>query len=171
MMQQVVKLATDEYTTASHIVYVDSDNVFFSGVTPASFMYDGKPKLYKTSYAELNKYAESRIAMDWQQRTASVVGWQPEYEYMRILPSMYLAATLKNIRIAYPELPNQVASKTGFDFSEFNVMGAFIDRYEQDAYHIIDTVIDGYPIRVAAFYWSYGGVTPAIKDEIEGFLR
>jgi hypothetical protein len=51
-----------------------------------------------------------------------------------------------------------------------NALGAFIDRFESDRYFITDTEV-WMPPSVARQFWSWGGITPEIKSEIEGMLK
>jgi len=69
----------------------------------------------------------------------------------------------------YPHTFEHLSHLTTRDFSEFNALGAYIDRYENDQYYVSDTTV-WVPEPVAKQYWSWGGITPRIQAEINKFL-
>ncbi len=163
IQQQWVKLTADTYTNADYTLFVDSDCIFHTPFTPESFMRDGKPVLLKTQYGDLGG------AEAWKAITENFVGFPVHYEYMRRLPWMYRNESLFNFRQKYPNTLSHLKSLTSRDFSEFNALGAYIDKYENDAYYISDTAV-WLPEPVAKQYWSWGGITPEIQAEINSFL-
>lgn len=163
IQQQWVKINADQHTAADQILFVDSDCVFHSQFSPESFMRDGKPILMKTRYGNLGG------AEVWKKITEKLCGWTVEFEYMRRLPWMYRSESLKNLRAAYPDLESHLRSMKDRSFSEFNVLGAFIDRFESDKYFVTDTE-EWAPESVAKQYWSWGGISREIKREIEGHI-
>lgn len=163
IQQQAIKLVADRYCTSNHILFVDSDCVFFRPFTLSSFMRDGKPVLLKTRYGNLGG------GEVWKSITESVVGWEVEFEYMRRLPLMYRRDTFLKFREQFPDLISRLAGMQGRDFSEFNAIGAFIDREDPEGYYIVDTE-DWIPDAVAKQFWSWGGISPEIKDEMEGMV-
>lgn len=163
VQQQWVKLHADSYTESEYILYVDSDCVFHTPFTPNSFMQDGLPILMKTKYGNLEG------AEAWKKITEDFVNFPVEYEYMRRLPWMYRSDTLKHFRNCYPQIDDHLKSLTTRDFSEFNVLGAFIDKHEAYRYMITDTEV-WIPPSVARQFWSWGTVTNEVRKEIEGYL-
>lgn len=164
IQQQAVKLSAGQMISSDLILFVDSDCIFHTPFSPESFMRDGKPVLLKTKYGNLGG------AEAWKAITEAVVGWPVEYEYMRRLPLMYLRDTLFAFKNTFPELIPKLRLMTDRSFSEFNVLGAFIDRYESQHYYISDTEI-WMPNPVVRQYWSWGGFTAEIKSEIEEMLK
>ena len=163
IQQQSVKLRAYEWTFADNILFVDSDCVFHTPFSPESFMRDNKPILMKTRYGDLGG------AEAWKLITGSVVGWDVEFEYMRRLPWMYRSETLIAFHNTYPELQQKLRAMTTRDFSEFNALGAFIDRFESHLYFVSDTE-DWIPESVAKQFWSWGGISEDITAEIKGIL-
>jgi hypothetical protein len=164
VQQQWVKLNADAYTQAEQILFVDSDCVFHTPFTPDSFIREGKPILMKTKYGDLGG------AEAWREITSNYLGFSVHYEYMRRLPWMYLAESLKRFRTYYPMTETYLRSLAGRDFSEFNALGAFIEHYEPDDYYITDTK-DWIPDAVAEQFWSWGGFTPEILSRISQYLK
>jgi len=164
IQQQWVKLNADRFIDSDMVMFVDSDCVFHTPFSPESYMKDGLPILMKTKYGSLGG-AES-----WRGYTQDHVGFPVEYEYMRRLPWMYLSSSLKNFRDRYPTTGQYLADLKTREFSEFNVLGAYIDRYEQDNYYITDTEV-WMPESVCKQFWSWGGLTPDIESEIKAVLK
>ena len=163
IQQQWVKLNADMYCESDNILFVDSDCVFHTPFSPESYMRDGKPVLLKTIYGNLDG------AEIWKDITSAVVGWEVEYEYMRRLPWMYKASSLVGFRDMFPKLVDYLITVEDKNFSEFNALGAYIDRFESDQYFVSDTA-EWMPESVARQFWSWGGLTPEVNAEIGGYL-
>lgn len=163
IQQQWFKLNADKYTNADLILFVDSDCVFHTPFSPESYMRDEKPILMKTRYGNLGG------GEVWKKITEDFVGWEVEYEYMRRLPWMYRSSSLQGFRNMFPKLGEVLKGKPGRDFSEFNALGAYIDKFENDQYFITDTEV-WIPDSVAKQFWSWGGITPEIRQEIKAML-
>jgi hypothetical protein len=82
---------------------------------------------------------------------------------------MYKNSSLTNFKNKYPHTLDHLSRLTTRDFSEFNALGAYIDRYENDQYYIADTDV-WIPDSVARQYWSWGGITTDIQTEINKFI-
>ncbi len=164
IQQQWVKINADMYCESEYILFVDSDCVFHTPCTPESFMRDGKAILLKTEYGNLGG------GEVWQSVTSAAVGWGVDYEYMRRLPAMYRSDSLSNFRDMFPKLYGYLRGVTDKNYSEFNAIGAFIDRFEQPKYYVSDTKVWMQPT-VARQFWSWGGITPEVLTEIEGYLQ
>jgi len=163
IQQQWIKLNADAFVTSEYVLFVDSDCVFHTVFTIDDFMREGKSVLLKTKYGNLEG------AEIWKSITSSFVGFDVEYEYMRRLPWMYRTSSLTNFKNRYPHTFEHLSHLTTRDFSEFNALGAYIDRYENDQYYVSDTTV-WVPEPVAKQYWSWGGITPRIQAEINKFL-
>jgi len=163
IQQQWMKLNADAFIESEYTLFVDSDCIFHTQFDQESFMRDGKPILLKTRYGNLGG------AEVWRPITSSFVGFDVEYEYMRRLPWMYRTSSLIAFKNKYPHTHNHLAELSTRNFSEFNALGAFIDKYENDQYCVSDTEV-WIPDAVAKQYWSWGGITPEIQIEINNFL-
>lgn len=152
--QQATKLAAHEYSQDSDLIlFIDSDCIVLEPVTPKSFMVDGKPLILKTTYEELGD------SVPWQPITEKALGWKPTYEYMRRLPIMYWRehiSQLKNyMQIRHTKkLDTYICEQPHNAFSEFNVLGAFCERYYSNEYHFQDTQT-GIPKAIVWQYWSH----------------
>lgn len=163
IQQQWIKLNADTWIWSDHVLFVDSDCVFHSPFSEESYTREGKPILLKTRYGDLGG------AEKWKSITSEFVRFEVEYEYMRRLPWMYRTSSLTNFKNKYPRTLNHLITIRDHGFSEFNALGAFIDKYEKDQYYISDTEV-WTPDYVAKQYRSWDGVTPEIQTEINNFL-
>lgn len=163
IQQQWIKLSADAFIQSDYVLFVDSDCIFHTTFSEQSFMRNGKPILLKTRYGNLGG------AEAWKGITEEFVGFPVHYEYMRRLPWMYRTSSLTNFKKKYPNTHHHLYYMADRSFSEFNALGAYIDKYEIDKYFITDTEV-WLPESVAKQYWSWGGITPEIEAEINSFL-
>jgi hypothetical protein len=152
--QQSTKLHAHYYTDADFILYVDSDCIFLKPVTPKTFMKDGKPFILKTKYSEM-----SGDVLVWKPITEKALGFTVEYEYMRRLPLMYHREHLSQLQNALQirhgkKLETYINTQPLRSFSEFNVLGAFCEKYYPGMYVFQDTTA-GIPEAVVWQYWSH----------------
>lgn len=171
--QQSTKLHAHHYTDADYILYVDSDCIFTEPVTPKSFMKDNKPFILKTKYSEM-----SGDVLNWKPITEKALGFAVEYEYMRRLPLMYHREHLSQLQNAMQirhsqKLETYIASQPFRAFTEFNVLGAFCERYYSSMYYFQDTAIE-VPKALVWQYWSHdfrNDNRQKMIDKIEDILK
>jgi hypothetical protein len=153
--QQITKLLAHEFSNDSDFIFfIDSDCVVTEPISPKSFMSkDGRPQILKTSYEELGD------TVPWKSITEKALGWKIDYEYMRRLPQMYHREHLSQLRnflqIRHTKrIETYIMEQPHNAFSEFNVLGAFCDKYYNNMYEFIDTA-DNIPKAVVMQYWSH----------------
>ena len=112
----------------------------------------------------------ANVAQKWRGITESIVKWPVEWEYMRRCPLMFLSSTIRSARKRFPRLQDHLMRLTDSGFSEFNFLGAFVEHVEPEKYCAINT-IKFLPPCPAKQFWSWGGITPEIQSEIEGYLQ
>jgi hypothetical protein len=166
IIQQMVKLYADIYCPgADSIFYMDSDCVFTEPVSPEDYFIDGKPRMLYTPYTELPRH------VPWQDITSRVLGWYPDDEYMRQHPLILSVETLKDFREWYEKRFARTLCeglKRLREFSEFNAIGAWASKYRKDSYvwvRVPDNP-DAPPGKVLQ-EWSWGGLTPEIREKLE----
>lgn len=166
IQQQYVKLHADNMMKSDYILYVDSDCVFHDYFSENSFMIGRKPILLKTRYSSL----KGSGAEAWKPITEKAVGWPVDWEYMRRIPLMYHRDTISAFRNAtHPLVPN-LRKMQDRSFSEFNAVGAFIEKYEGHKYRIINTKT-WIPEAVCKQFWSWAGISDEIREEIVGMIH
>ncbi len=169
--QQLTKLEAYKYTDADIITFWDSDVIAFNHLSPEDYIIDGKPIIYRTNYQEL----KGNQGYAWKAITEKAIGYSVDFEYMRRLPLTYHRSTLEDLHLYFKTLhgitPQEyVKTITNKDFSEFNLVGAYAEKFEADKYTIIDTSTVALPTLKAKQFWSWGGITPEIKKEINNFV-
>lgn len=161
--QQYIKICAYDYLHTDTITFIDSDCVFMRETNPLDFMNGGKIVMLKTHY--------SRIVSPWKPITEKAVKFEVDWEYMRRLPLTYWRNSLIMIKIYRKDLydyTKQASEKR--EFSEFNFMGALIEKYEPDMYHFHDTEF-GLPATHISQGWSWGGLNEQEKQRMEEILK
>ena len=166
--QQYTKLNADLYvpSTTTHVIHMDSD-CMMTGRLSGMFV-DGKPMMLKTPYSELDDQAKV-----WQGGTAHFMGFNPDYEYMRRMPLVYPIGIYAKARDYLTErlgpwdewFPNI----EGHKLSEFNILGAYAEKFMPEEFHWIDTSKEELPPLVARQGWSWGGLD-AVRAEWKAIL-
>jgi len=161
IQQQNDKLHSDWYCRSPYIMCMDSDCVFTQEVSPADFFREGNPIwLY-----EAVPYDHS----PWYPITQEAIKSMPEFEFMRRHPFVFSAQSLKDFRKFMFECHGEDISlwlkkRPKGRFSEFNAFGAWAYRN----YHRHFCWL--HPAETETFVkqsWSWGGLTPEIKEELE----
>jgi hypothetical protein len=171
MFQQAVKMSADEYSDADFFSFVDSDCIFTEAVTPETFMTDGKVNWLHTPWSQI----ADDTSKVWSEVMRRCIGEDPPAEYMRRHPQMIPRWALQEFRGFVAEkhgvsLEHYILSQPGRYFSEFNCVGFYLWLYHREKIHWIDTT-DGIPPTVLIQKWSWGGLTPEIRQEFETILR
>jgi hypothetical protein len=165
--QQFTKLTAYQYTDADAIIFWDSDVIATEPVDVSEWVKDGKPIIYKTLF-ELTQ-------TPWKSITEDAVGFEVEYEYMRRMPLTYLTSTLKetceHIELVHgSNLKRYLNSRPNRAFSEFNAIGAYADKFENEKYIFIDTETVSMPKNKVRQFWSWGGLTDEVMNEIRNYI-
>lgn len=158
LFQQEIKLRAFEFTDSEYILFMDCDCIFTDFVTPEFFLTDGNPNLLKTPYEDIPE------VMFWKTATEDAIGFEVEFEFMRRNSLVYRRSTLIDLWNTYSTrfLPKLRTAKNRA-FSEFNLMGAYVQKFERDKYNIINTR-DEIPYHPVRQFWSYSGLS---KDDLK----
>ena len=168
--QQLCKLHAFDFANYPYILFVDSDAIFTKSTDINHFIRNDKPCVIKTPYITL-----VGDVLVWKGITEKVVGFPVQYEYMRRLPILYRRDTLRNLLRYFMEthgmtIEDYMKLLTDRSFSEFNMMGAYTEKYEAGKYYFLNTEKEKLNDSVLKQYWSWGGLTPEIQTEIEKIL-
>ena len=167
LQQQVDKLKADLHTRADYIVHVDSDMIFTRPVSPADYMRDGNPIWVVTPFMDKEMRA-------WMHVMVKCFHKMPPYEFMRkcsiIAPGWIYEEFRKFIQEYHGiSMEAYVMNQPGNEFSEYNCLGFFAWLNFKDKFYWHDTEKEGadWPFKQ---YWSYSGMTPGERQEIENYL-
>ncbi len=129
---------------ADVIVHTDADCIWMAHCTPADYLVDGKPVMYREKFEDFRERHPGRY--DWKRIVHNAVGIDPEYECMCRHPSVHLREVYALTRAA-------IAKHTGMDwreyilsgkndfpqsYAEFPSLGAVALAYLADKYHWVD---------------------------------
>lgn len=169
LTQQVCKLNADRHTSADFILHTDSDTIFTKPVTPESFMRDGKARVLMTPWEDCPDAKKA-----WFHVMAKLFLDASTHDFMRNGTIMYPRFAYAKFRdfvekqTGHP-MAAYVANQPGREFSEYNTLGFFLWKYYRNDISWHDTR-NGIPESPVRQFWSYGGLTPEIRAEIEAIL-
>ena len=161
--QQYTKLNAHLYVPpdTTHVIHMDSDCMMIGRLS--GMFADGKPMLLKTPYSQLDDQAKV-----WQGVTAHFMGFESEFEYMRRMPLAYPIGIYAKVRDYLTERHGPweewFPKIEGRRLSEFNILGAYAERFMPEEFHWIDTSKEDLPPLVARQGWSWGGLD-AVRNE------
>jgi hypothetical protein len=161
--QQFIKMTAHKYCKSKFILYSDSDLIFNKEIDLQNLIDDDKPEILYTDYSKVGD------AICWKEVTEKFIGRELDYEFMRRLPLIYHRSTIEKINEEY-DIEDTIMNKFSKKFSEFNAIGAWIFYNEPDNYKLTNTDSYSYEPPIGKQYWSYGGLTDEIKNEIEKWI-
>lgn len=166
---QVAKLNADLHTEADYLVYFDSDMVFTRPINPRFFFREGKPIWVMSPWDSLYKGGEKKA---WYHVMAKCLQEAPPYEFMRkcavIVPRHVLQGFRDFIQRTHGcSMDHYVVSQPGNEFSEYNCLGFYCWLFHRDEFYWHDTSKEGVPVWPFKQFWSWGGLTPEIRTELE----
>lgn len=104
LSQNVAKCRADTLTDADYVMHLDSDSVFTEPAMPSDYFVNGRPILWRRSYASLFRSthgAWQAAFRKWQDNVQRALGWSEEWETMQRLPIVHeravYAATRKRV--------------------------------------------------------------------------
>ena len=147
LRQQVYKLKAHEFSFADYIAYSDSDAFVSKPFDLRTLINDGKPEILHTDWSLVGD------AIVWKEPTETVIGDTVPFETMRRLGLCYHRSTLENLNKFAPDLENIIM--TSQRFSEFNLLGAYANKFEKEKYTWTDTANWEYVPPVFVQCWSH----------------
>lgn len=167
--QQVTKLYADRFTRAGWVCHIDSDCLFTRPFRPEDLLAAGKAPIYIRPVSELGRHKP------WLGPTEAFLGSPVAYDFMQRPPFVYPRWLYAEVRRFCRErhgmeLADYVLSRPPRGFSEFNALGAFAYRYHRARFHWVDLSREDPGEPLVRWYWSRGGISPAIRAEIESLL-
>lgn len=172
MRAQISMMEADLLCPEAEIIHlVGSDCLAFRDFTGDLYCHHGKPVVLMNSYAVL---AEAHSgACCWRRGVERVLGFEPDYEYMRRLPSVFPAEIFPPMRAHVERLHGKPfadyivdGNKARRDTSEANILGAYAHRFMFDSCEWVNLDSPQYtwnynpaqhPVAIGQF-WSHGGL-------------
>ena len=159
--QQASKIQAHNWCKGDYIFYVDSDVVFFEGANIMDYFSDNKPVIL------YDKYENVGDAICWKPIVEKLYNETVLHEFMRRPGQLFKATTLQNFNQKFHDIEKYIMTQPHNHFSEFNVLGYFAWKYEQNDYTFIDLSKTEAPIMKCKQYWSWSGMTKQEKEELE----
>jgi hypothetical protein len=180
MMAGAEQLVPKEVT---HVLHLDADVMFKEPVTPDEYFHGDKPVYVIRSWDSLTD-KERNVTSDcaqWRDPTDKQLGFASEIYGMCRHPTGFPIGF-------YPEYREHIEKVHGKGFvrymlegknafpqtrMDWTAMGAYAYAKMRDKFDWIDISAGNHlaPRDKQKCYWSHGGITPAIQQEIEGFLK
>lgn len=161
LLQQIDKLLAYKHTDADTVIFIDSDCCYKEPCDIGEYFRDGKPIIYETPWELVGP------AQCWRGPTEKILGFETETEKMRRLPFTFRTDTLKR----FDEKFKTMSLVSHPDMSEFNLMGSFAKGYEAQNYYFWNTETETPPPSRLKQFWSWSGLKPEERKEMEGMLR
>lgn len=170
MRAQIGMMEADLMCQWADVIYlVGSDCIFTRPFTPEMYCPNGKAGVLMNSYERLADVHSA--CLPWRRGVERVLGFAPDFEYMRRLPSVFPATIFKPMREHVEKLHGMPfgeyiieGNKARRDTSEANILGAYAHRYMPETCEFVD--IDnveweqanpkGWPSSLGQL-WSHGG--------------
>jgi len=167
--QQVTKLHADTFTDADYICHVDSDCIFSRFTSPEVLLEDGKVLVVMRPYALISCHTP------WRLPTENFLGWKVRYDFMQRQPLTFprwLYGRLREHCLARHrvDLKRYVIKQPARSFSEYNTLGAYAYELHRDGFTWIDSSRRDPGEPFCRWYWSWGGIKPWVRDQIEELL-
>lgn len=168
LTQQVAKLYCDNHTDADFILHFDSDCVLQKPVTPETFMRDGRALWYWRPWEHCCEDEKKA----WMHVMVKCLRAFPPGEFMRkstmMIPRFAYAAFREFMQKTHGwPLDAYIANQPAHEFSEYNCIGAYLHQYHHDRISWHNEIEDGVPEPNERQFWSWGGLTPEIRKELE----
>lgn len=169
--QQFDKMEAYKHVPGDLIVYIDSDVLVRRPMTPQALLNgDSRITFLRTPY-NVNSVGQAR---GWKIPTERVLGETVHFEYMRRFPLVFWRSTLMGFNDWFAQtrgsLRDYVFAQKG-KFSEFNVLGAWAAKYDASRYQFVNTETEPISAGWSRQFWSWGGITPEVKAEMEAILQ
>jgi hypothetical protein len=168
--QQATKLLADTITDADYICHVDSDCIFHSPFQPLDLFKAGKLEFLMTPYDQFPLQAR------WQETTQKCLQRNVEYDFMRQQPFMFPRWIYSAFRdhitnLHGTNIESYITAQPPRGFSEYNALGAYAYYYHREQFIWREVSIEEPSEHFCRWYWSWGGIQPHVRREIEKILK
>lgn len=175
--------SADEFLPSGtrYVLTTDSDGIFKMPCSPEHFAFADKPYWIARSWESLTD-ATTKVTSDcaqWRGPTDEQLGFASEIYAMcvncQLMPVDLLGSYRGHLERHHhrPFFKYMTEGRNEFppNRMDFTALGAFFHKFHRDRFHFFDVMKPPFPGDRKKSYWSWGGITPDIRAEIEGFLK
>lgn len=170
MRAQIAMMKADIHCEqADNIFFLGSDCIAFDTFSPYPYLDgQGRPAVLYSAYSIMAKCHADTIP--WQAGVNRILGFKPENEFMRRLPSVFPRSIFKPMRkyverIHGKEFEDYIYSADDGKTSEANILGAFAFKFMRETCCFVDVAdaglygsqVNNWPSTIVQF-WSHGGL-------------
>jgi hypothetical protein len=183
MSAQLAMLRADQYCPdADNLYFVGSDCIAYDTLTPEPYCdVSGKPAVLMSAYSVMNVVHSDTLP--WQRGVNRILGFKPDYEYMRRLPSVFPRTIFAPMRaeverIHGTEFDDYIYTANDGTTSEANLLGAYAHKYMPETCRFVDIAeaglygsqVNGWPSTLMQL-WSWGGLDRPMDACVEYKFR
>lgn len=191
MVQHMVKMAEADLIVppgTKYVLHTDADGIFKMATTPEHYFWNDKPYYLIRSWASLGvpdtRHPIAKAVSDcaqWKGPTDTQLGWDTEFYTMcmntAVMPIDFYKPYREHIAAVHkrPFVDHMLAGRNEFPQTsmDWTAFGAYAHRFMYDRFtwfNVENPAEHPYPIDRKKAFWSHGGITPAIRAEIESLL-
>lgn len=169
-----------------YVMHLDADCIYHTPTTPEDYFLNDKPVYLVRTWDSLStedpKNPGSKVISDcaqWKGPTDFQLGFNTEMYTMcrhpTVLPMKFYSLYRTHLISLHrqPLLNFFTSGRNEFpqDRMDWTAMGAFAWHRMRDVFHWIDIGIHSPPRDRQKTYWSHGGISLEVRQELEGFLK
>lgn len=169
----------------THVLHLDADCIFKEPVTPSEYIHGDRPVYVWRTYESLSEMREGQKVvsdcLQWKKPTEDQLGFPVNQYCMTRHPTVFPVSFYKPYREhiekvhGKPYMEYMTSGRNEFPQNrmDFTAMGGWAAKFMPDSFYWIDISGGNHlaPKDKQKTYWSHGGVTPAVQQEIESFLK
>ena len=136
LLQQILKLSWMEFTDADAVLFLDSDEILITKVTPETFR-DSSGR-WRWAY---RNWEDAGSASRWKDPTQKILKFEPQFEATPSAPFVFERKTTDNFIQYLKEIHGatdlfDVFFKYGMTlFSDYNAYGSYVLKFDNDVYY------------------------------------
>lgn len=178
-----IECMADQFVPAGTdcVLHVDADTIFNGPTDITQFFRDGKPIYVWRTYDSLYdpKLKVNSDCVIWKERTEAALGFSTNVYGMCVMPcinSLKLFPEFRKWIEATHKMPFVEWATSGQNsfpqtWSEYAALGAFAKELMPELYYWLDCAKDPVPKENSFHFHSHSGLTPKIREQIEGWLK
>lgn len=168
-------------SNAECVLHLDADTIFNGPTDVSQFFRNGKPiyvwRTYESLYDQERKVNSDCVI--WKERTERALGFKTDVYGMCVMPCINSMKLFPQFRqwieqqhgMPFVDWATQGQNAFPQDWSEYSALGAFAKELMPDLYHWLNCAVEAVPKENSYHFHSHSGLTPKIREQIEGWLK